>query len=126
VFELRAVRGAPVLYADGAAVAGTLDDLIHALPSLAGTASTEEVRWLGEVAIALASGMPQWPSRYALSKYIDYVGPSLSAELAEAFRAGLDAAFDKIRQTDGVGQRTGEVAVALMEWVADRVPTHEG
>jgi hypothetical protein len=122
VLRLGAVHGAPVLFADDVRIASFLDELLNALPELAGEASVNEVRWLGKVAVVLAAGLPQWPSRYSISKYIDYLGPSLSRELAAAFFDGQEDAFDQIRKIDAPGMPVAELGARLATWVAEQEP----
>jgi hypothetical protein len=66
--------------------------------------------------------MKQWPSRYAISKYIDYLGPSMSRDLSAAFFQGQDEAFDELRRVDSPGVAVGEVASRLATWVAEEAP----
>jgi len=122
VLQLRSVDGVPVLFSGDQPVARTLDQLLGAWSEFAGQASNEEICWLGKVAVVLASGLPQWPSRYAISKYIDYLGPSLSRELSVAFFEGQAAAFDHLRDIHVAGTSVADVRVPLAEWVVDEAP----
>jgi hypothetical protein len=66
--------------------------------------------------------MPQWPSRYAISKYIDYVGPAFSAELSTAFYKGQEEGFDLLREIRRPETTTHDLSVKLAERVATEVP----
>ena len=125
VLELHAVDGMPVLFADADSVASSLDELLHALPELASNATESEVRWLGTTAVVLAARMSQWPSQYAIEKYIDYLGPPLSRELSAAFLAGQVDAFDQLRAFDSGGTPVGELLPLLASWAAQHGPGAE-
>lgn len=122
MLTLQAVEGKPVLFTEGKRAAANLEELLNVLPELAGVGSLAEVRWLGSVAVVLGSNLPNWPSRYTISKYVDYIGPSLSAELTGAFLGGLDDALNQVRKLDSLGLAAGDLVANLAAWVAARSP----
>jgi len=65
---------------------------------------------------------PQWPSRYAISKYIDYLGPALSRGLSTAFYKGQDDAFDILRDVPASDITVDDLFMRLAERVASQVP----